>query len=631
MLAAQIILLLLLMAVCCLAPGFFFVRRLRWSPLEKLTGSVALSLILLYCATFAIYLLRAPRFAYWLVTAACLVLAAVTLSDLRWLLASRQVLRALAGFGVLAAWSFAMLLLIRHYSGGGWTFDWLEHFHRTIFFLDRLPVETMIGPYQIPARPPMMNLLATFFLAQTSDRFELFSVTFLVLNLLAFLPCVLMLRLMARRGGGNLVVLVALFAFNPMFIQNATYTWTKLLTVFFVHVGLWFYLAGWRKSDPLRTISAFLSLTAGMLVHYSAGPYLVFLGLHYAGRVLFDPRGRWREFLTGTIAAAALLATWIGWSIATYGAAATFGSNTAVTSSAASEAAGHSALPRIEGNIIDTLVPHPIRGGLPLHWWDQESAAGYVRDYAFLVYQSNLIVAMGIVGGLAVLWLLIRWIVSRRRRTSGRGGRAFWLSFLAFSIIAGIAVVGVRDLFGLSHITLQPVVLLGLTFLAAHFTALSKPLRWGVIAGCVVDVALGVLLHVHLENRERGPGRESFWSTLTYDAGGIASTRLTELSFAARINWEAKQDRVLLAETLRALAARGDHPPAVRLHEELSLRLARRRAEDLTAWGGWWMRNGERFTFLGDHVARQAWLIRAVILSMVTTLLALLIAFAIRR
>ena len=46
----QLALLFCLLLVCSLAPGFYCVRRLPWSPLEKLSGGIALSLVLLYLA-----------------------------------------------------------------------------------------------------------------------------------------------------------------------------------------------------------------------------------------------------------------------------------------------------------------------------------------------------------------------------------------------------------------------------------------------------------------------------------------------------------------------------------------------------------------------------------------------------
>ena len=62
---AQLALTLIILFVCCFAPGFFFVRRLHWSAMEKLSGSVGLSFILVPCPTalicLAINFYRAPK------------------------------------------------------------------------------------------------------------------------------------------------------------------------------------------------------------------------------------------------------------------------------------------------------------------------------------------------------------------------------------------------------------------------------------------------------------------------------------------------------------------------------------------------------------------------------------------
>lgn len=60
MLAAQLGLSLILLAMCSFTPGFIAIRRLRWRPLEKLCGSIALSLIVLYLVCFGAYCF-APR------------------------------------------------------------------------------------------------------------------------------------------------------------------------------------------------------------------------------------------------------------------------------------------------------------------------------------------------------------------------------------------------------------------------------------------------------------------------------------------------------------------------------------------------------------------------------------------
>jgi 4-amino-4-deoxy-L-arabinose transferase-like glycosyltransferase len=172
----------------------------------------------------------------------------------------------------------------------------LEHFQRSLFFLHRFPADTpILGGYQLPARPPMMNVLEAFFLAQTQDRFALFQVASAFLNVLLFLFCCLMLPALGLARRPRTLPLVALFACSPVVIENATYTWTKSLSAFFAILAFWFYLAGCRKNDRLRMVAAFLALTAGLLVHYSAGPYCLLLGLHYLLRVFWKRPRKWRE------------------------------------------------------------------------------------------------------------------------------------------------------------------------------------------------------------------------------------------------------------------------------------------------------------------------------------------------
>ncbi len=292
--------LLILLPVCSLAPGFYFVRKLRWNPLERFCASIGLSLFLIYGATFLIYVLKVSGQWHWAIAAACVLGGLLSIHDLLRLLSCHQVRRALLGFVFLLLWAVLLLSLVRHYSGGNWNIDWFEQFKRTRFFLERLPTHTLILPGDpLPARPPLMNLLGAYFLflTQSGERFELFQVVFLFLNLLVFFPCCLIARALTKRAPKRMVLLVAVFALSPLFVQNLTYSWTKLLTVFYVMLGIWLYLAGWRKRDSIRIVAGFVSLAAGVLVHYSAGPFMVFLALHYMVLVLRKFKDRWRELL----------------------------------------------------------------------------------------------------------------------------------------------------------------------------------------------------------------------------------------------------------------------------------------------------------------------------------------------
>ena len=192
-------------------------------------------MVLLWLAAWGLYVTGAPPAAAYAVSAVCLGLGVASFSDIRRLVAIPRVRHALYGFTFLLGWTLLALCVIRVYNGASWKSDWLEHFQRTLFFAENSPKDTPIyGDYLLPARPPAQNVLAAFFLNQTADRFELFQITFAFLNLLAFLPCCLLLPRLARSRHFGILPLVALFAASPVVLQNTTYTWTKMLTAFFV-------------------------------------------------------------------------------------------------------------------------------------------------------------------------------------------------------------------------------------------------------------------------------------------------------------------------------------------------------------------------------------------------------------
>src|SRR5438445_707919 len=285
MLALELLLAIALLLVCGFAPGFLLIRHLRWSLVEKLCGSIGTSFALLYLAFGTIYHLSPagaeiqPKY-FALVSVTSLALGLAVWRDVVRLLGSFRARQALAGFFFLLIWTLLTLGMIRNYSGANWYGDWLEHFQRSLFFLHHFPTDTpIILGYQLPARPPAMNQLAAFFLAQTQDRFEVFQVVFAFLNLLMFLPCCLIMPALVGPRRTFVPPLVALFAMNLVVMQNVTYTWTRASTAFYVVLGLGFYLAAWRKNDLLRMTVAFGALSAGLLAHYSAGPYLLFLTL----------------------------------------------------------------------------------------------------------------------------------------------------------------------------------------------------------------------------------------------------------------------------------------------------------------------------------------------------------------
>ena len=606
MLLLQSVGIILLLVVCAFAPGFWIVRRLPWNPLEKLCGSVALSLVLLWLAAWTIYVLGLPSMAYYAVTAACVVLAAISLRDLRAL----RVRHALAGFALLFAWTLVALSIIRVYNGARWGGDWLEHFQRTLFFLHHFPTSTEIfGNYQLPARPPAENVLAAFFLGQVADRFELFQIVFAFLNLLVFLPCCLALPLLARSRRFGIAPLMGVFATSPIIMQNATYTWTKLLAAFFIIFALVLYLKGWRRNDTTRIVAAFVCLAMGMLVHYSAGPYIVFFALHYL-IVVFRKRLAWKELAIIATACGMLLATWFGWSIATYGLNATAASNTSIT---ASQDYKGSNLAKIAGNIVDSFIPHLLRDSALRQFFDQPNRTAALRDNVFIAYQVQLLLTMGIIGGPLVAWLVVS---SLRNRTLRRPERRFWIWLIASSIFIGIAVVGERDMFGSAHLTLLPMEVLGLTLLAARFRQ-TRTIAMLIIAGCAVDFGLGVFLHLNIQHMENTAADTPFSRPVVINRQVALVPAPDSLSDSAWQNWSLKHELANGLQWKRDLEG-ADAVPAGKA-EALAM-IDKMIASDARVFRGWYARHGGELEYLGDHFGDTA-LTQAVLAALCLALL----------
>ena len=534
MLFPQLLLTLFLLVVCSFAPGFFFVRRLRWSGLEKLCGSIALSLVLLWLASWAIYLAGQPA-AVFAVAAACVVAGILVAKDAWRLVRGLRVRRAIAGYGILLAWTLLVLAVIRNYSGALWSGDWLEHFQRTLFFLHHFAKDTPIyGEYLLPARPPMMNVLAAFFLGLTQDRFEIFQFVFVFLNLLVFLACCLAMPMLGRVRKGSILPLVVIFAMNPAVIENATYTWTKLLTVFFVILAVRLYLSGWRKRDSVRMTAAFVALAAGLLVHYSAGPYVVFFALHYLLIVFRTRPAKWKELAAIALTSGLLLVTWFGWSMAAYGVKPTFASNTSITPTRQFQGSN---LAKIVGNAMDSIVPRISYDPAQVHLFDQPYAPAVVRDNVFLLYNTNLILSMGVIGGP----LVVCFLIAAFRSGKGIGPeRNFWLMLIGFSLVIGLAVVGERDYFGSAHLTLLPLELLGLTFLATRFFS-RRWIAYLIVAGCAIDFSMGIFLHARVQHLDN-TAEHTYFTGLSIGNGQflVGAPGPDSLNMAAWRNWLAK-------------------------------------------------------------------------------------------
>ena len=518
---------LLIFPVVALGLAWPLAARLTLAPAEKLGASVALSLLGTFLFAWMVYVCALP----------VAVLRALPLLAAAGLVAGRRSLGAALGDTearallatqlIVTAWCVGWLALVASYSGGAWTGDWFGHWDRARFFLERWPRDKLFDGFDpITSRPPLANVVIGALLGLTRTSFAVYQLLTALFGSLAFFPAALLAQRFRPRpcsGGHAVAVLAVLFMLNPLFVQNATFAWTKLPAAFFVLTALYFFLRA-HDSDapPAAGVLCAASLAAGLLAHYSAGPYAVLLAL--AWLALGWPRRRdqaWRHTTAlAALAGGLVLATWFGWSLAVFGARHTLLSNTTVTDQAPTAGAQ---LIVVALNLRDTLVPHFLRGA-DFGAFRQSSPWGWWRDWFFQLYQVNFFFAFGSLGWAAILAGLVRtW------RGAAARSRGFWAFFISGATVLGVAVHGARDSAGLVHICLQPLVLLGLAFLASRWTTLSFAWQRALVAGLTVDFFLGIALQFAVESYALdhwvNPGRPAGATYLSYSPFAMMNLR----------------------------------------------------------------------------------------------------------
>jgi 4-amino-4-deoxy-L-arabinose transferase-like glycosyltransferase len=470
------------------------VDRLGLGASERLVAGAALSLLGAWAVAWAVFISGAPLSGYLLVptlAAAGLLLGRRSAAGIF----SDPTARDLAvGQLIVTGWCVAWLSFIKVHTGGAWTGDSFEHWERARFFLRQWPRDRLfIESYILPARPPLANVLTAAFMRVTSVSYANFQVITTALCSLAYLP----VGLLAGRFGGRSASRMAavILMLSPLFVQNATYPWTKLEAVFFILTGFYFFLRV-RDRDAATATSGLLcaiSLGGAVVTHYSAGPYVVVLAVAW---IAIGCARKWdggfvRLTLVSALAGACVLAPWFIWSVADYGWRGTFLSNSSV--SMVQKNPG-SPLVAMILNIRDTLLPPQVRG-FNGTIFVQTSPWGSLRDNCFLIYQLNPLFALGCVG-----WLTVLREGFRAARAATRRDRVFWIAIVAGFFLVSFTTYGDRDHYGIGHICLQSLVLLGLAFLASRWEGLGRGWKAALVAGWLVDFTLGIALQIAVEN-----------------------------------------------------------------------------------------------------------------------------------
>ncbi len=481
----------------------------NWNPLERTTLAVAAALIGGWAAGFTVYLAGLPLSWFWIAPGAGLVLIAARPAAMLALGRDPVVRSAVTRMALLAAWCLGWQALVASYSGAAWQGDWYEHYDRAHFFLARWPKEFLfLGHYPLTARPPLVNVWSAVLMSASGGAFYNHQVFLTLLSCLVFLPAsILVIRWNPRQSAQAWLLLI--FMGSPLLVQNATFPWTKLPAAFFV-VLAWSQLSAAPAAGRLLTSA--LAFAGGLLAHYSTGVWVVACGMAWIlshGVRLRETATR-TETLLGVAAAIVVLMPWLAWAISQYGAFATFAQNTTVAIAPAFDPVErlHTSL----WNLVHTVCPVSLVG-LDHPLLAQASPLGRFRDWWFILYQLRLWWALGSVGGLVAVWLL----------RSSRPLPEWRFAWIAMSTAIGLnAVVHAQpDLLGLAHICLQPMVLLGLAWIAAGIDRVPRWLVRLYAGGWLLDLAMGIGVHFLLQSHLFSAGKPDF-------------------TLAAQINWENK-------------------------------------------------------------------------------------------
>lgn len=503
---------------CTLFPGVLIASRLRWRSVEGVCIAIAISHFVIYLIGTTVFLLQLPRFVLLWYSVFAVVTSVLFYQALLRIVSLKTALTVLLPQLCVLLWALLQAGIIRNYSGMFWYGDWFEHYERARYFLGASNPQHMFldGRYTLTARPPFMNLLQSHFLAIVGTSFSVFQATTVALNALVFLPCVLLIKACAIRSAWANWTLAILLMANPMFSQNVVFTWTKLLTSFYVIFSIALYVRAWQYSSMARMVAAFAVLACGILVHYSAAPYAVFLAAHYLLVTFWKRPQRWRELSVITLTSGMTLATWFVWSIAFYGVKETVASNTTVQGFSELDPQGNGQ--KVISNVINTIVPYFVRG-VPVPSDDQTFGIARFRDAMFGLYQVNLLFACGSIG-----WLLTLCGVVTAFKTLSRSLFAFWASLIVVCTVLGIAVHGEPDRFGLAHICLQPIVVIALVLQTGVLLRGPRLITAVSSLGISADLAAGIVLPVLLQSYDipLQPGDGFYEVVGPLSLGGVA-------------------------------------------------------------------------------------------------------------
>lgn len=504
-------------------PGFLVLSRITsLNRREVVSCSFAVSLAFYGLLSFLLYLLNVPPRFVGIIIVCFLVLLFVAftiyqkktatkifLFDVVHELRTSYLLKFYLLFCVLML-SYQSLLPV--YTFAGWYGDWWEHFARAQFFLNHWNYYLEFFPKNIlPSRTPFFNLIGTFFLSLFGERYWVFQVTSVLLNSLVIIGIYLLAEMLFDERAAKLSLLLVIF--TPFMIRNSTYTWPKLFSAYYLLLSVYFYLKARKSPSNPRLVSFFAGLFGGLsyLAHQSAIFYLAGMATDWlvSSRRRLCKKSSFKVFYSLSALLLVIL-PWYGWMFTVYGAAKSILSTPTVTHSTSGLIAQWF---YIRGfNLISTLFPLmfllrarqlliSLSRGLCLF----EGFQGYYVFSGFQAfYFGTLPGALTMTFVVLILhrffdglrkarFSLVTWCKRFIASKNLFGGAPLLVIFLfLFGVICSIVAQPFRLENGIFQVTMIPVALIALPFLAKLFDSCALRLKRKLIPIVVLEFTLVV-------------------------------------------------------------------------------------------------------------------------------------------
>jgi hypothetical protein len=553
-------LILIVTVLTSLFSGWAIASQLNIEPFERPAVSIAIGFSLMYLCEFGTYLLAFPS---WLPFALILFISLATLCLLSRINFEQSKLKSVpwaetVTWLVLSLWGVAIQFKVVVYGAQwGWAGDWIEHYERSIFFLEQLPPDTKFlhEIYTLPSRGPLFNSSAGLLMTGLGKGFWNYQIIATALNAFPVLALAVLLQsISGLRRYPALIWSGVLFSLAPFAMQQVIYPWTKMFTTGFILLGIHFYIKGAKREDIVCMAWAFFPFTLGFLAHYMTALTAIFFLIHFVYKIV-KMKFKVQPLIVPVISCIVFVATWFIFLIINFGVMGAFVDNT-LGGKYVEEYHQRSNITLkpweiFLSNTLSTLVPFSVRTDwyslsrspdiLKQGWRFQpqlfsveeiERNKQVIWKLHLINNQSTLPGNVGWAGFSASLMASILFFSRRlkpRNKTSPPAsaknfspGSYFWVSYFFGGIFINLLSVKVYSPQGLSYVCFLPILFMFVVFLFLHLRDASPQVNIGLATLFLVESGFKSYIWVQMHARPvllenvpeaevviRGPGLNS--------------------------------------------------------------------------------------------------------------------------